>query len=500
MSAPGRRFRDRGHSLRARLVVTVLLLFVLACAVIGVATTIALRQFLYNRLDQDILGSAERFTMSRQFQERGIPPPLGAPGRDGFLGPAQKPRTLGAVIVGGVVVQSEVTDRRGSSAALPARDAATIAALPANTRPENVRLSIGEYRVATISGASGEVLALGQPADEATGILNGLVVIELVVIGVALGGAAVAATLVVRRELRPLEQVASVAAKVSTMPLDKGEIELAERVRDPDPRTEVGQVGGALNRMLDNIEGALEARQESETQLRQFVADASHELRTPLAAIRGYAELTRRDGTVLPESTTHALTRISSQAMRMSTLVEDLLLLARLDAGRPLERAEVDLTRLVLDAVGDAHAAGPGHRWKLDLPDEPVTVVGDASRLTQVLVNLLANARTHTPAGTEVTVGLVAGSPAELTVTDTGPGIPPALLPHVFERFARGEKSRVRAVNNTASTGLGLAIVDAVVSAHGGSVSVASEPGRTAFTVRLPGVPAKSPVPVPTRV
>ncbi|MCW0212898.1 MAG: HAMP domain-containing histidine kinase [Pseudonocardia sp.] len=500
MSGARTRFRDRGHSLRARLVATVLLLFVLACAVIGVATTIALSQFLYHRLDGDVMAAAGRFDTARHIQtwEQGGPPV--GPGGESFLGPAQKPRTLGAVITDGVVTRAEITDRRGSSTALPASDAALLAALPVGAPPRTVDLSVGEYRIAAVRAGTGEVLALGQPADETTGILSGLITIELVVIGLALGGAAVAATLVVRRELRPLEQVAAVAAKVGALPLDKGEVELAERVPDPDPRTEVGQVGGALNRMLDNVEGALEARQESETRLRRFVADASHELRTPLAAIRGYAELTRRDGTVVPENTAHALTRISSQAERMSTLVEDLLLLARLDAGRPLERAEVDLTRLVLDAVGDAHAAGPRHRWRLDLPEEPVTVVGDASRLTQVLANLLANARTHTPEGTEVTVGLVAGSPAELAVADTGPGIPPALLPHIFERFARGEKSRARAVNDTASTGLGLAIVDAVVAAHGGTVAVASEPGRTVFTVRLPGVRTDSAAPVPTRV
>jgi two-component system OmpR family sensor kinase len=178
----------------------------------------------------------------------------------------------------------------------------------------------------------------------------------------------------------------------------------------------------------------------------------------------------------------------------MTTLVEDLLLLARLDAGRPLERREVDLTRLVVDAVSDAHAAGPGHRWQLALPEEPVTVPGDALRLAQVLANLLANARTHTPQGTAVTVALaVESAGARLEVVDDGPGIAPELLPHVFERFARGSTSRSRA---NGSSGLGLAIVDAVVAAHGGSVRVASGPGRTAFTVRLPSVAPEQTVPL----
>jgi two-component system OmpR family sensor kinase len=234
--------------------------------------------------------------------------------------------------------------------------------------------------------------------------------------------------------------------------------------------------------MLDHVGSSLQARHDSETRLRQFIADASHELRTPLAAIRGYAELSRR-GELTPD-TEYSLTRISSQAERMTTLVEDLLLLARLDAGRPLERTEVDLTRLVVDAVSDAHVSGPQHRWQLALPEEPVTVQGDPARLVQVLTNLLANARTHTPAGTTVTVGLsAAGRGVELSVVDDGPGIAPELLPHVFERFARGSASRSR---HDGSTGLGLAIVDAVVAAHGGTVAVHSRPGRTEFAVWLP--------------
>jgi two-component system OmpR family sensor kinase len=168
----------------------------------------------------------------------------------------------------------------------------------------------------------------------------------------------------------------------------------------------------------------------------------------------------------------------------MTALVEDLLLLARLDAGRPLERGEVDLTRLVVDGVADAHAAGPEHKWQLAVPDEPVVVPGDGSRLAQVLANLLANARTHTPPGTNVTVTLDAeASCARLSVADDGPGIAPELLPHIFERFARGSTSRSR---DNGSTGLGLAIVRAVIAAHGGTVDAASRPGQTEFTVRLP--------------
>ena len=301
-----------------------------------------------------------------------------------------------------------------------------------------------------------------------------------------------AGAVIVRRTLQPLARVAATATRVSELKLDRGEVDLAQRVpeADTDARTEVGQVGAALNRMLDHVGNALEARHASEMQVRQFVADASHELRTPLAAIRGYAELSRRSRQPVPEEVGHVLRRVESEAKRMTALVEDLLLLARLDAGRPLAHDPVDLTMLVVDAVSDAHAAGPRHDWQLDLPEEPVLVTGDQARLHQVLANLLANARTHTPEGTTVTVGVSAtGTEAVLRVTDAGPGIPAELQPHIFERFARGDSSRSRAAG---STGLGLSIVHAVVTAHGGTVSVESAPGRTEFTVRLPLVPGRA--------
>jgi two-component system, OmpR family, sensor kinase len=480
----------RPRSLRARLVATVLLLLAVAFAVIGVATTFALNSFLYNRLDHEVVDANNRFVavQTGQFQ----PPPGVTPRRDFFLGPVQGPRTLGATVRDGAVQRAEVSGRGGGATTVPASDAATLAAVPPSGRPTTVDLSLGSYRVVATQYA-GTTYVIGQPAGEAQDVVERLVVVEAIVIGLTLVGAGFAGAILVRRELNPLERVADTAGKVSALQLDSGEVELAERVRDVDPRTEVGQVATALNRMLDNVGGALEARQDSEMRLRQFIADASHELRTPLAAIRGYAELTRR--APLAPDTEYSLLRISSQADRMTALVEDLLLLARLDAGRPLERAQVDLTRLVLDGVNDAHAAGMDHRWQLDLPDEPVVVTGDASRLTQVLTNLLANARTHTPAGTTVTVGLVpSANGVALTVTDDGPGIPPDLLPHVFERFARGSASRSR---ETGSTGLGLAIVDAVVAAHGGRVRVTSRPGRTEFTVWLPAaLPQSGPLPL----
>ncbi len=463
-----------GHSLRTRLVAITLLLLAIASAVVAVLTTIALRQVLISRLDADLRVSTRVLIHA----EPGSSPTVMLADR----GP-RPPDSLAAVVRDGSVLAAEVYPLGGDRRDVPEAELADLTALPVGARPSSVDLGpLGDYRVVASRVPTGDVVVSGLPEAPVQDIVSGLVIIELIVAGVTLAGAGVAGAVVVRRELKPLERVAATAAHVSALPLDRGEVSLVERVPDVDPRTEVGQVGSALNRMLDNVGSALEARHESEMQLRQFIADASHELRTPLAAISGYTELTRRGE--LSADAEHSLARIASQTERMTALVEDLLLLARLDAGRPLERGEVDLTRLVVDAVADAHAAGPDHRWELAVPEQPVAVPGDGPRLAQVLANLLANARTHTPPGTTVTVGLAAEPPgARLSVVDDGPGIAPDLLPHVFERFARGSTSRSR---HDGSTGLGLAIVRAVVAAHDGTVEVASRPGHTEFTVRLP--------------
>jgi two-component system OmpR family sensor kinase len=276
----------------------------------------------------------------------------------------------------------------------------------------------------------------------------------------------------------------------------------------------VGQVGAAFNRMLFHVERALSRRAASEARLRRFAADASHELRTPLSAIRGYAELALRHRGPVPEDVTHALSRVQSESARMSVLVDDLLLLARLDAGRPLEREPVDLSRLVIDVTSDARVARREHHWRLDLPSDPVLVRGDGHRLHQVLANLMSNAGKHTPSGSTVSVALrveqapgpdsraateggmlergirPAAPRVELSITDDGPGIPAELLPELFERFTRADTSRARDLDAAGkSTGLGLAIVDAVVTAHGGSITVTSRPGRTRFAIYLPLLP-----------
>lgn len=476
----------RRWSLRRRLVVSSVTLVAVVCTVIGVVTALALHSYLYGQLDA-------------QVRDVGMRAGGGGPdhGPLGFLAnPGLSPGTVGAAVgpygeVTGAAVSAEHT--AGSGFQLPIdglspEQAAAFSDTPLDGVAHTVDIpGLGAYRVASVRTRDGRTVLVGLSTAGVRDTVNTLVLVEMCVTAAGLAAAGLAGTALIRISLQPLRRVAATAARVSELPLHRGAVALHERVgpADTDSQTEVGQVGAALNRMLGHVGSALHARQESETRVRRFVADASHELRTPLASIRGYAELTRRGREDIGPDTRHALRRIESEAARMTTLVEDLLLLARLDAGRPLEPGRPDLSPLVVDAVSDAQVVSPGHLWRLDLPDEPVIVLGDPARLHQVLANLLANARTHTPPGTTVTARVIRGGGGEAAraeIEDDGPGIAPELLPHVFERFARGDASRSRSAG---STGLGLAIVHAVVTAHGGEVEVESRPGRTVFTVRL---------------
>lgn len=346
---------------------------------------------------------------------------------------------------------------------------------------------LGAYRVVKVPTRDRTVL-VGLPMGQLARGLTSFALLEGVLVAITVVVAFVVTRAVVIRSLAPLNRLASTAASVSTLELERGEVELPMRVAeaDTDPTSEVGRVGHAFNRMLDNVEGALAARHASETKVRQFVADASHELRNPLASIRGYAELTRRERDSLSPTLTHALVRIESESDRMSRLVEDLLLLARLDSGPSLDLKPTDLTEVVLNAVSDARAAGADHSWSLRVPDSPVVARADRFRMHQVLANLLANARTHTPPGTAVRA-VLSTEPgwAVIEVSDNGPGIPAHLIPTVFERFTRADEARVRQSGGS-STGLGLAIVAAVVAGHHGTASVSSRPGDTRFIVRVP--------------
>ena len=482
--------------MRTRLLITQIALLAVVCAGIGIATEFALQRFLMNQLDERVIDAARRSASIYALPPP--PPPPGYPHRErfdpelgpgpGFLdAPGQSTRTVGAVVIGRHTVDAGVITADGSRAEVSPAAADQLAQVPHREMSTVDLDGLGRYRLTATHARSGETIVAGLPMADVDDTLLWVLVMFCVVGAIALAAATTAGILIIRRQLAPLSRVSAAAREVADLELDRGEVRLPTPIVPVDPasaHTEVGQLGSALNRMLDRIAGALSARHASETRVRQFVADASHELRTPLAAIRGYTELAQRKRDDLPDDVAHAMSRVESETQRMTQLVEDMLLLARLDAGRPLEREPVDLSRLVVDAVSDAHIAGPDHQWSLDVPDEPVIVVGDEARLHQVLGNLLANARTHTPAGTSVTTSLaVDDGAAVLTVADDGPGIPRWLQPEIFERFARGDTSRSR---RGGSTGLGLAIVAAVVRAHHGTIDVHSVPGSTEFSVRLP--------------
>ncbi|WP_373298243.1 sensor histidine kinase [Nakamurella endophytica] len=467
-------------------------MIIAVCAVVGVVTEVFLSKYLVQQVDTRLNSTVQR----RGPGDDGAPPrtspsatALPAPECTTQAGPygRQPDDSIFAVVQDGEVTGAVLRRSFGTCSVLTAAQAAPLVGIRIGSPPQTVDLGdFGSFRVVA-RAAGDETLVSALSLSEVSDTQVRLAVIMAAVMGGALLAGGGAVFWIVRRSVRPLERVAATARQVSTLQLARGEVDLSVRVpeRDTDRRTEIGQVGAALNQMLGHVSSALESRHASETRVRQFVADASHELRTPLAAIRGYAELARR-GEHDPGAVAHALRRVESESARMTTLVEDLLLLARLDSGRPLAGEEVDLTMLVVDRVSDARVAGPDHRWQLDLPDEPVTVVGDGARLHQVLANLLANARTHTPPGTTVVTGLRAVPDGVLlTVTDDGPGIPAELQPEIFNRFVRGDSSRSRAAG---STGLGLAIVAAVIAAHGGAVSVESRPGRTQARVWLPDI------------
>lgn len=499
----------RTWSLRMRLLVTQVALLALVCVAIGVATEFALQRFLMRQLDTQVVEAARRSVGIMELPPplHLPPPPPGGPAGPvprirfrfdpeqgpgpGFLNaPGQAINTVGAVIGSGGAIDSGVITSDGVTADISPAASAQLTQVPPGRTPVTISLDgLGSYRVLAVQPRRGaHTVAVGLPTTVVDETLLWVLLMFCVVSAAALAAATAAGIWIIRRQLEPLAKVSAAARDVADLELDKGEVRLPTPIVAVDPdsaHTEVGQLGSALNRMLDRIAGALTARHHSETRVRQFVSDASHELRTPLAAIRGYTELAQRKRDDLPQDVAYAMSRVESETQRLTTLVEDMLLLARLDEGRPLERAPVDLVRVVADAVSDAHAAGPEHEWTLELPDDPVQVTGDDARLHQVLTNLLTNARVHTPAGTTVTTSVTTrrDGAAVVTVADDGPGIPDALQPEVFERFARGDSSRSR---RGGSTGLGLAIVAAVVKAHGGSIEMRSVPGDTRFMITLP--------------
>ncbi len=477
----------RSWTLRTKLVASMLVLFTALSLLTSALTILALDRYLTAQLDKQLLTSLDRgprpggeLDGGSYAEDRGR-----GPGNEGLVA------VLGS-LEGGWATRST----NNSRVPLTSTQLQLIAKAAPSRQGTDVRLGgdIGSYRIVgrewpvAINGTPAVVTyVVGLPTAPKDQTIAQMVVLAVSGVGAGVLLVGGLGTWLVRRNLAPLRRVAATATQVSQLPLHTGQVALAERVpvQYTDRSTEVGQVGAAFNEMLDHVNDALNVRHQSEQRVRQFVADASHELRTPLASIKGYAELSRREPEPVPAAVNHAMDRIESEAARMSALVEDLLLLARLDAGRPLDRTSVDLSRLVVDAVSDAHAAAPDHTWSLDLPAEPIEVTGDRARLHQIVANLLANARTHTPAGTSVTTSVRAeGGAVRISVHDDGPGVPESLRANVFERFARGDDARSRAGG---STGLGLSIVSAVTKAHGGRVELDSRPGDTTFSLVLPG-------------
>jgi two-component system OmpR family sensor kinase len=472
------------RSLRARLLAVLLLLTAIGLLTAGAITYAEQRSFLYDRVDRQVRSAqdaVERALGGQGFARRpgGRPPGMGAgvpPGArpDQDFGPP--PGTYGEVRDADGAVKDSITLGFGA-------DTAARPDLPDDLpidRLFTVDATGGDgprYRVQATQQANGNVFVVAIPLAEEDQALDQLLLVEGIVIAAVLLVLAVVAWLVVRVGLRPLDRMGHTANRIAGG-------DLSGRVDTADPRTEVGRLGIALNAMLERLERAFAQRQASEDRLRQFLADASHELRTPLASIRGYAELHRMGALRDDAETERAMRRVEDEAARMGVLVEDLLMLARLDEVAEAPHVELDLAQLASDAIDDARATAPDRDIALHA-EGAARVCGDAHQLRQVLANLLRNALVHTPEGTPVEVLVGArGDVVELIVRDHGPGLPDGEADALFERFWRSEGGRER---GRAGAGLGLAIVAAIVAAHGGQVSAADAPdGGAAFTVALP--------------
>src|SRR3984885_1955746 len=376
----------RVWSLRLRLLVGQVVVLALVCIGITAATELSLNHHLVRQLDGQLGGTSHRSAL--MYPEPNRPGwrhehsyyPRPGPGPRFLDAPGQPAGMVAAVVSDGKTVDAGYLTSIGSRAQLTDKAQAQLAAIAGSREPVTLDLAgLGRYRVvAAPSRRGGDVIVTGLSMSDVDATLLQMLVIFGIVTVIALAAATIAGMIITRRALAPLRRVAQTARRVSGLQLDRGEVEMPVRVPESDanPSTEVGQLGSALNLMLDHIAAALSARQASETRVRQFVADASHELRTPLAAIRGYTELAQRKPGEVPDDVAHAMRRAESETVRMTHLVEDLLLLARLDAGRPLVQEPVDVSMLIVDAVSDAHVAGLDHDWALDLPEGPATVLG----------------------------------------------------------------------------------------------------------------------------
>lgn len=468
-------------SLRGRLLVVMVALAAAGLLVADLATFRFLRSTLIERVDRQLAVATPIAVRVLSDPEPFQPQGMGAEGEGLALFP---PGTYAAALdAQGNVRTSHVFTFGQDAPAPPSLPAdlpgSTAAGATTTPRTFTARSEDGptRFRARAYAISGGGTLVVAIPLTDVTDTLSRLVRIEVVVTIVVLALLGALAWWLVHLGLRPLERMGETAGAIAAG-------DLSRRVEPADPRTEVGRLGIALNAMLERIERAFAERQASEERLRRFVADASHELRTPLTSVQGYAELFRRGAADDPEALRTAMRRIEEEGARMGDLVDELALLARLDQGRPLERAPVDLAAVARAAVDGARAAAPDRPIELDVGD-PVTVHGDEGRLRQVADNLLANARVHTPAGTPVRVRVRdEGQDAVLEVEDDGPGIAAEDAERIFERFYRSETSRSREFGGA---GLGLSIVAAVAAAHDGSARLeAAASGGARFVVRIP--------------
>jgi len=461
-------------SLRARLVLGVIVLSAVGLAIANVATYASLRSFLFDRTDATLADSSHAVEHSVFEHGRGCGGPGDRPP------PGVEPGDYAEVrSTDGTVVCSWQGQAFGEAAPSPPALPADIDVPPSgDAHSFNVDAQDGgnRYRVqASAEPSTGGTVIVATSLADVDATLSRLLAIELLVTLGVLVALGLLGLWVVRLGLRPLDAIGETAAAIAAG-------DLTRRVERAEPNTEVGRLGIALNAMLGQIESAFKVREATERKLRRFVADASHELRTPLAAVRAYAELFSRGADRRPDDLERAMSGISRESERMSLLVEDLLLLARLDEGRPLTRDVVELDDVVGEAVETAGTVEPGRPFELD--SEPVTVLGDRERLRQIVDNLLANVRSHTPAGAPVRVRVgPENGHAVIEVEDSGPGMSDEEADRVFERFYRADQSRSR---SSGGVGLGLSIVAAVAEAHGGTVSAHSNGGGGAtFRIEL---------------
>ncbi|MFC5829846.1 sensor histidine kinase [Nonomuraea insulae] len=451
----------RAWPLRHRLLAALLGLSAAALAAFAAAGVLLLDRSLTSRVDTQLTDFAATFM-------KGPPPgaPVRPPRRDDVELPTQF--RVAFFTASGAVVR-RLPDY-GDGPAIPAE---AVSAVPPAPFTVPARSGTGEWRTIVVGMPDGNRAAVSISLADNRSTVRQLLLIEAAAGALVLALLGAVALVVVRLGLRPLTRMERTATAIAAGELDR-------RVSDSDPRTETGRLGSALNVMLGRLGEALHQRERSERRLRHFLADASHELRTPLTSIRGFAELYRHGRSEPDPAVARILSRIEGEAERMGVLVEDLLLLARLDQERALDLTEVDLHVIAGDVVHGARARDPERPIELALGERPVRVTGDEHRLHRVVANLVTNAVAHTPPGTAVRVLVQrAGSMAAVEVRDDGPGIEPDHLPYVFDRFYRD--------GNDGGTGLGLAIAAALVEAHGGRIEANSRPGHgTTFRVLLP--------------